>query len=68
MLKTLLAFLDGKKTVIVAIFGALVVWVSKEGWVDLFTAEMLMTVIGIIGGSASYATKKWTKSSKPSKV
>ena len=68
MLKELLALLDGKKTVIVSILGAIVVWVSKENWVDLYTAEMLMAVIGILGGSASYATKKWSKSSKPSKA
>ena len=68
MLKELLAILDGKKTVIVAVLGAIVVWVSKENWVDLYTAEMLMAVIGILGGSASYATNKWKKSSKPSKA
>ncbi|MFA5185346.1 MAG: hypothetical protein WC551_02575 [Patescibacteria group bacterium] len=68
MFNTLLELLDGKKTVIVAILGALVVWVSKEGWVDLYTAEMFMAVIGILGGSASYATKKWTKSSTQSQA
>lgn len=57
-MKTILQFLDGKKTVIVAILGAVVVWVTKENWVDLFTGEMLMTVIAILGGTASYATKQ----------
>jgi hypothetical protein len=57
-MKQILLFLEGKKTVVVAVLGAVVVWVSKENWVDLFTAEMLMTVIAILGGSASYATKK----------
>ena len=57
-MRQILLFLQGKKTVIVAILGAVVVWVSKENWVDFFTAEMLMTVIAILGGGASYATKK----------
>ncbi len=60
-LKTILNFLDGKKTVIVAILGALVVWITKENWVDLPSAEMLMAMIAILGGSASYATKQLNK-------
>jgi hypothetical protein len=55
---TILKFLDGKKTVITAILGAIIVWVSKENWIDLPTAEMLMAIIAILGGTASHATKK----------
>lgn len=57
-IEKVLRWLDGKKTVIVAILGAIVVWISKENWIDLFTAEMMMTILAILGGTASAATKR----------
>jgi hypothetical protein len=56
-MEKILNFLDGKKSVIIAILGAVVVWITKENLVDLATAELLMAVIGILGGGASYVTK-----------
>jgi hypothetical protein len=58
IIKYILLVLDGKKTLIVAILGMVVIWVSKEAWIDLPTAELLMGIVGLIGGGASYATKK----------
>lgn len=58
IIKYILALLDGKKTVIVAILAMVVIWVSKEAWIDLPTAEMLMGIVGLLGGGASYATKR----------
>lgn len=56
-----LKFLDGKKTIILGVLSAVVVWVTAENWIDLLTAEMLMTVLTILGGSASIATKRMNK-------
>ena len=61
MLKKTLTLLDGWKSLIIAILSAVVVWVTAENWIDLLTAEMLMTVLAILGKGASVATKRMNK-------
>jgi hypothetical protein len=61
MLEKILKLLDGRKTITVGVLSAIVVWITAENWIDLLTAEMLMTILTLLGGGASVATHRMNK-------
>ena len=58
VLAQLLAYLQGKKTTIVAILGAINTYALATGMIDEQLGSLLATLILIIGGGANYATTK----------
>ena len=48
-LKKIWKFLDGKKTVISAVVGAVMPWAIGQGWIDPETAGMVTAVLAAVG-------------------
>ena len=60
-MKKLLIFLQGKKTTIATIIGALITFSLTKGYIDGDLANLLASIMIALGLSVNYATNKITK-------
>ena len=58
LLAQFLVYVQGKKTTIIAIAGALNTYAMTIGWIDNNLGALIATIILILGGGANYATAK----------
>lgn len=55
----IIEFLDGKKTTIATIFGAIITFALGRGAIQSDTAELLATILVAIGYGSNFLTNKY---------
>jgi len=60
-MKNILTYLQGKKTSIATILGAIIVYSLTKGYIDADLAQLLSAIMVALGLSANIATSKMVK-------